>query len=88
MVMKGMMKMSNMSYCRFRNTLEDFIDCVENLEDNELSKEEALARYRMVKSIADLAERYDIIDEAQQECFNPYSESYQYKADYEDRYEE
>lgn len=70
--------MTNMSYCRFRNTLEDFRDCITNLEDHELSEEEALARYQMIKSIAALAERYDIIDEAQQECFNPCSESYQY----------
>ena len=80
--------MSNMSYCKFRNTLEDLRDCIINLEDHELSHEEALARYQMVKSIAALAERYDLLDEAQQECFNPYSESYQYRLVEEEEEEE
>lgn len=79
--------MSNMSYCRFRNTLEDFIDCVENLEDHELSEEEALARYRMIKSIVCLVDRYDL-DENSKEYFNPYSEFYQYKSDCEEDYED
>jgi hypothetical protein len=40
--------MSNMSYCRFQNTLPDFNDCIENLENyGELSKEEQKAADEM-----------------------------------------
>lgn len=75
--------MSNMSYCRFRNTLEDFRDCIENIEDNELSEEEAQARYQMIRSIVALVERYDL-DRDSQEYFNPLSEYYQYGDDYDE----
>lgn len=45
--------MSNMSYCRFRNTLHDFIDCLENLDD--ISSEE---EKRASKSLYDVAQEY------------------------------
>ena len=74
--------MSNMSYCRFRNTLEDLRDCINNFEDNELSEEEAQARYQMVSSIVHLVERYNLLeDESYVESFNPDSESYQFGSD-------
>ena len=41
--------MANMSYCRFQNTLSDLRDCYDNLDDNDLSEEEAKARKRLVK---------------------------------------
>jgi len=41
--------MSNMSYCRFQNTLGDLRDCQENLGDEELSKEEERARERLIE---------------------------------------
>lgn len=41
--------MTNMSYCRFRNTLEDLLDCEENLH-NELGKEEHHARKKLVEA--------------------------------------
>ena len=58
--------MANMSYCRFRNTLEDFRDCVDALQhfeysdedaDETLSDEEA----RAAESLMELA--FDIVDE-------------------------
>ena len=55
--------MANMSYCRFRNTLEDLRDCSDNLDDTDLSEEEAKARKRLVKvcrSIVDDAEFLDL----------------------------
>ena len=39
--------MSNMSYCRFENTLADLQDCADNLR-NKLSSSEAKARQRLV----------------------------------------
>lgn len=40
--------MSNMSYCRFRNTVSDFSDCAENIDD-ELPEDEARARKQLIK---------------------------------------
>ena len=40
--------MSNMSYCRFRNTLDDLRDCNGYLEYNDLSKEEHEARAKLI----------------------------------------
>ena len=71
--------MSNMSYCRFRNTLEDFRDCVRNIEDRDISDEEAQARYHLIKEVVELVERYDLLDETNQESFNIASDSYQYE---------
>ena len=53
--------MSNMSYCRFQNTLADLYDCKRELQHpetpvNELSREEMIARdglLMMCKNIAD-----------------------------------
>ena len=48
--------MANMSYCRFRNTLQDLRDCVNYLDDdfNDISSEEKAAAKRM----RDLCEKY------------------------------
>lgn len=63
--------MSNMSYCRFQNTLLDLQDCDQELGDmgdhldghNEydepLSEEELFAAKRLLKLCKKLAERYD-----------------------------
>jgi len=55
--------MSNMSYCRYRNTLIDLLDCVEHLEqdidrvfegENDLEERTAmLALIRVCKRIAE-----------------------------------
>lgn len=42
--------MSNMSYCRFRNTLEDLLDCEEHIGDEDLDDLEADARERLIAS--------------------------------------
>lgn len=47
--------MSNMSYCRFQNTLNDLTDCAEHFTD-ELEGQEAKARLRMLKIIKNLAD--------------------------------
>lgn len=41
--------MANMSYCRFSNTLEDLQECYDNMDGEELSKEEEKARERLIK---------------------------------------
>lgn len=49
--------MANMSYCRFRNTLEDLRDCYENM-DEDLSAEEKAARFKLLKLCDQIAGDY------------------------------
>lgn len=60
--------MSNMSYCRFRNTLEDLRDCYDNMDDNDLSDEERAARRRLIKLARQIADIYG--DEPERETRN------------------
>ncbi len=60
--------MSNMSYCRFRNTLEDLRDCYDNMDDNDLSDEERAARRRLIKLARQSADIYG--DEPERETRN------------------
>lgn len=60
--------MSNMSYCRFRNTLEDLRDCYDNMDDNDLSDEERAARRRLIKLARQIADIYG--DESERETRN------------------
>lgn len=46
--------MSNMSYCRFRNTLSDLRDCANNFYDDELSPEEHNARRSLIQEMLDI----------------------------------
>jgi len=50
--------MSNMSYCRFENTYRDFIDCVENIDNNDLSKSESIYREGIIKLCVKIALDY------------------------------
>lgn len=52
--------MANMEYCRFRNTLADFSDCVEAIEDVDDLSELSLSpeEYEAAKRLYDAAERY------------------------------
>ena len=46
--------MSNMSYCRFENTLPDLEDCYQHLEDD-LSDTEKEARERLIRKCVEIA---------------------------------
>jgi hypothetical protein len=59
--------MSNMSYCRFRNTFSDLLDCFENMEEG-CSEDEARARIRLIKLCQRIVENY--IDEETEEPVN------------------
>jgi hypothetical protein len=50
--------MSNMSYCRFENTLRELQDCSENLQDTDLSDSEKRARERLVKLCREIADDF------------------------------
>lgn len=52
--------MANMSYCRFENTLSDFVDCLDALEDmdlgeiHRLSKTEEHAAHQLLDKCVDI----------------------------------
>ena len=50
--------MSNMSYCRFQNTLEDLRDCYENMDESFLSEGEEIARMLLIRECKKLADDY------------------------------
>ena len=61
--------MSNMSYCRFKNTLGDMEDCIEAIEQGEtkeLSDTEQEAYFNFIESCVKVAIEYG--EEIQQRC--------------------
>lgn len=50
--------MANMSYCRFRNTLQDLQDCHDNIHDSELSKDEAEALEQLIELCRSIAKEF------------------------------
>ena len=50
--------MSNMSYCRWENTLSDLEDCVESFHDGVANRDEASARKRMMAVAEELLSLY------------------------------
>lgn len=57
--------MSNMSYCRFRNTLTDLNDCLFEMDngiENSLSRDESKAFAELVEVCRLIADKYDDAD--------------------------
>jgi len=50
--------MSNMSYCRFQNTLRDLHDCYAHMDDEDLSDDERWARAQLLKVCLDIVGDY------------------------------
>jgi hypothetical protein len=50
--------MSNMSYCRFQNTLSDLDDCYEAMDEQSPSDEELKARRSLIRLCALIADDY------------------------------
>lgn len=48
--------MANMSYCRFRNTLNDLRDCENNFHEDDLSDDEYRARHKMIHTMINMLE--------------------------------
>ena len=61
--------MPNMGYCRFSNTVIDLEDCYDNMDDENLSKEELKAKEKLISLAIDIAVEYsqdigrDVIEE-------------------------
>lgn len=52
--------MTNMSYCRFRNTLVDLLDCYDNLDTiPDLSLEERRAAWDLIEICRNVADECD-----------------------------
>jgi hypothetical protein len=51
-----------MSYCRFQNTLQDLIDCNENLPNGDLSNAESRAFAELVELCKAIASKYESND--------------------------
>lgn len=60
--------MANMSYCRFRNTLEDLQDCYDNMEeiDEETQSQEFKARRKLIELCKLIASDYDFLIEIEE----------------------
>jgi hypothetical protein len=55
--------MSNMSYCRFQNTLRDLLDCQSALsegcdEDDDFSEDEYEAMHNLINTCKEIADNY------------------------------
>ena len=70
--------MGNMSYCRFRNTLNDLRDLEEEFTDDTISKDEHEARWQLLKLMRKLVREYEDYDENE---FN-YGKQYDNDEDY------
>ena len=46
--------MSNMSYCRFQNTVSDLADCRDHINDDDLSDDEKRARDTLISVCRDI----------------------------------
>jgi len=46
--------MTNMSYCRFENTYHDLMDCVEHMDDDNLSDSENDYREKLLNLCIDI----------------------------------
>jgi deoxyhypusine synthase len=82
--LKGGIKMANMSYCRFENTLIDLQECITALEDREISSDREKRKAKeLLKTIAeflinegllvtdndeDIRVYYSAIDDLIEEC--------------------
>jgi hypothetical protein len=53
---RGLKQMTNMSYCRFQNTLKDLRDCWGNWDDEPESEEEKRAKEQLAKLCKLIAE--------------------------------
>ena len=60
--------MANMSYCRFENTLNDLVDCINNIHEEAENMRDERCRKQMIRY---LFENIDFIEELKAELDNP-----------------
>jgi len=49
----------NMSYCRFENTKKDLEDCLEHINDSDLSKREKSSRETLLELCQEIIDEWD-----------------------------
>lgn len=76
--------MANMSHCRFRNTVGDLSDCLENLYE-ELPEDEARARKQLIKLAYEIVNDFLTGNRLDMEAVNDLPVEREYEADKEDR---
>lgn len=59
--------MANMSYCRFENTYNDLIDCINNINEPAGNDRDERYRIRLIKYLADHAELIDDLKDIEPE---------------------
>jgi hypothetical protein len=60
--------MANMSYCRFENTLNDLVDCFQNISEEAENMRDERSRKQMIRF---LFENIDFIEDLKRELDNP-----------------
>ncbi len=60
--------MANMSYCRFENTLNDLVDCFNNIHEEAENMRDERSRKQMIRF---LFENIDFIEDLKRELDNP-----------------
>ena len=60
--------MANMSYCRFENTFNDLIDCIDNIEQEAENERDERKRKEMIYF---LFENIDLFEELKEKLDNP-----------------
>ncbi len=60
--------MANMSYCRFENTLNDLVDCFQNISEEAENSRDERARKEMIRF---LFENIDFIEDLKRGLDNP-----------------
>ncbi len=60
--------MANMSYCRFENTLNDLVDCLDNISQEAENSRDERARKQMIEF---LFENIDFIEDLKRGLDNP-----------------
>ena len=59
--------MANMSYCRFENTLNDLVDCFQNISEEAENMRDERSRKQMIRF---LFENIDFIEDLKRELDN------------------
>jgi hypothetical protein len=60
--------MSNMSYCRFENTLNDLVDCFNNIHEEAENERDERARKLMIRF---LFENINLVEDLKEELDQP-----------------
>ena len=60
--------MANMSYCRFENTFNDLVDCLDNISQEAENERDERARKQMIHL---LYENMDFFEDLKRELDNP-----------------